>query len=272
MIGTGLLSAGCATAGLLVAWPRVETVVSMRLGMADVDDRDTGGQRRSLLTVGALVMGVVIIATWVDALSHLIVAFTLAGAAFAVRQLWGQHQSRQRRERTRNQIAEAFYALTSELESGIQADRALASVARDWPDFLPMAAASRLGSDVPAAMRRAAAAPGRDYLSRLAAAWEISLRTGASQARLLDRIGHTLREERELQREVAANLAPARATAQLLAVLPLFGLALGSGMRGNIVQVLVGSLIGAGCLAAGVALACTGMFWVERIAAKAERT
>lgn len=267
-----LISAVCASAALLVAWPKPETVVSIRLGVSDAADGDLARRRSPPVAIGLLIVGVVVLASWVDALSQLIAALAMLVVAVAARHLWRQNRIRVRRELTRSQMAEAFDALTSELESGIQPARALTSVARDWPDFAPMASAARIGSDVPATMRNIAARPGYESLSRLAAAWELSARTGAAQGQLLDRIGHTLREERELQREVAANLAPARATAQLLAVLPLFGLALGSGMRGDILGVLTGTLVGAGCLASGVALACAGMFWVEHIATKAERT
>ena len=50
------------------------------------------------------------------------------------------------------------------------------------------------------------------------------------------------------------------------------GLPLGSGMGGDPVGLLTGTWIGVTCLAAGCALACLGITWVERIAAAAERT
>ena len=52
----------------------------------------------------------------------------------------------------------------------------------------------------------------------------------AALAVVLDRIGVGLRDEEEARAEVAASLAPARATAKLLAGLPVFGLALGMSM------------------------------------------
>lgn len=75
-----------------------------------------------------------------------------------------------------------------------------------------------------------------------------------------------------MEREVQSGVAPARATGRLMAMLPVVGLALGSGMGSDPVALLTGTVPGGLCLAAGSACACAGVAWVNRIAATAERT
>ena len=74
------------------------------------------------------------------------------------------------------------------------------------------------------------------------------------------------------RREVVAALEPPRATARLLALLPVFGLLLGTGIGADPWGFLVGTPVGVGCLAAGCALGLAGLTWVERLADGAERS
>ncbi len=264
-----LLSATFVTAAVLVIWPRPETLLCCRLGLIDFTPVRVSGKVMAG-GVSALTACVAVVA-FGDQFSHVVVAATGGGAAWA-----GWYFHRQRRERNtrdlwRAEVAEAIDALTSELESGVIASRALRSIARDWPFFASAASASQLGGDVAEALRIAARQPGAEALNRLAAAWQISDRAGSSQADILDKIGESLRDERDLAREIAAGLAPSRATARLLAALPALGLLLGSGVRGDSLHVLVGTTIGALCLAAGVVLAIVGIGWVEHLATNAEQ-
>jgi tight adherence protein B len=130
--------------------------------------------------------------------------------------------------------------------------------------------AARLGGDVPSTLRTLARRPGNEPLQQVAAGWEVAYRTGAGLAGVLDRLACVLRDDEEVRREVAANLASPRATAVMLAMLPVFGIALGTAIGADPAGVLLGSLPGAVCLATGCLLALTGLFWVERITARAE--
>ena len=265
------LSAACLTLGLLTLWPGPAAIVRWRLGdPAAVDVGRTPWSNR-LVRLLAVVAGSAVVIGVGGPAHRLIVGGTVVGVVGAAWHFRRIRRARTQREMLRADMAEAIDALTSELESGILATRALASVASDWPILSPAASASRLGGDVAAAIRMAADRPGAEALDRLAAAWEISERTGAAQADVLDRMGRGLRDERELQREITAGLGPSRATARLLAGLPVLGLALGSGIRGESLHILFGTLTGSLCLAAGVFLACAGLAWVEHIASAAER-
>lgn len=160
--------------------------------------------------------------------------------------------------------------MSAELRAGILPQRALQGLAPEFPFLTAAARAADLGGDVPAALRAAADESGAELLAELSGAWLVAERAGAPLSRVLDRLEETARGELEIEREVESGLAPARATGRLMAVLPVFGLALGSGMGGDPVAVLTGTYPGVLCLAAGCALACVGVAWVERIASSAE--
>ncbi|MBX6769235.1 MAG: type II secretion system protein, partial [Actinomadura rubrobrunea] len=61
-----------------------------------------------------------------------------------------------------------------------------------------------------------------------------------------------------------------KATARLLAGLPLLGLAMAAALGANPVAFLFGTIPGLGCLVAGIALDVLGMWWTSRLAQAAE--
>jgi tight adherence protein B len=201
---------------------------------------------------------------------HVILVATIAGVAvFGVRQ-WRASAHRTRLRERRRLVSEAIGLMSAELRAGILPQRALTGLAAEFDVLAPAAHAAELGGDVPAALRLAADETGAELLGELAGAWLVAERSGAPLARVLDRLEETARGDLELEREVESGLAPARATGRLMAVLPVFGLALGSGMGGDPVAILTGTYPGVLCLASGCALACAGVAWVERIAIGAE--
>lgn len=202
--------------------------------------------------------------------SYVIVAATATGAGFfALRQV---RLSRLRRAalRIRAQTTAALDLLAAELRAGILPAHALAALADEAPALRPAAAAAAHGGDVVAALLVASAEPGAGALADLAGAWHVADRAGAPLADVLDRVATTVRDDAEVDRDVQAEAAPARATGRLMAVLPLLGLSLGAGMGADPLHVLTRTVAGASCLAGGLALACVGIAWVDRIVASAE--
>lgn len=95
-------------------------------------------------------------------------------------------------------------------------------------------------------------------------------RSGAPAAAVLDRVEQDLRARDRQRREVAAQLAGARATAVLLSALPLLGIGLGAAMGADPVPVLFGTGRGQVALLVGVGLDVLGLLWTARIVARAE--
>jgi tight adherence protein B len=105
----------------------------------------------------------------------------------------------------------------------------------------------------------------------LGAAWRLSEQTGAPLADVLDRLTAGLRQELEVEAEVEASLAAPRATARLLAGLPLVGVALGELIGARPVAVLLGTPLGRGCALGGLLLAAAGQVWTRALVARVVR-
>lgn len=236
VVGTGLVVIGVVVIG--VVGTAVVVVLGLTVGPAAV-----GPMVRGTAPVGALVLA--------------------AGAAFG----WWLVTRRRSREQALTRAArvlEACELLAAELAAGLPPGRALARAAAAEPLLGRAAAAERLGADVVAALRDTAGRPGAAGLARLAAAWELAETIGQPLAPAVRSAAATLRRQLATDRVVAAELASARATARLLALLPVLALVLGgtSGTWGF----LLGSPAGIACLAVGVGLGAVGLAWIERIA------
>ncbi len=190
--------------------------------------------------------------------------------ALVLRRLVARGRSRTARHSSQLAVIGLCDALAAELRAGTSAARAIEDACGHRPDWSPLLVTAHLGGDVADSLRDLATRPGQRGLAAVAAAWEISARSGLALADVLDRLGDALRDEQDARGEVTATLAPSRATAKMLAVLPVFGLALGSSMGARPLHILLTTPLGLGCLAGGVLLALLGVLWVERIADAAE--
>jgi tight adherence protein B len=177
---------------------------------------------------------------------------------------------RRRETRRADQRAELVLAtceaMAADLAAGQPPLHALRRSAEDWRELDGAARAGDLGGDVPTALRELAALPGAGQLRTLAASWEVAHHTGSGLADAVGRAARTIRSERRTARLVAAELAAARATARMLAVLPVGVLLMGVGVGGDPVGFLLGTTVGLGCLVAGLLLCWTGLTWLDRIA------
>lgn len=199
---------------------------------------------------------------------RLVLALLLAGIAAAVAQHVVRARERAAAERRAEQVLLCCEGIAADLAAGQPPGRALERAAADWPELAPVAVAAELGADVPASLRRLAELPGAGQLTVVAAAWQVAHRSGSGLASAVGRAARSLGDERSTRRLVGGHLASARATARMLAVLPLIIMALGSGLGGDPVGFLVDTPLGLGCLTIGAALAHLGVLWLDRIAAK----
>ncbi|MDN5851767.1 MAG: type II secretion system F family protein [Actinomycetia bacterium] len=226
--------------------------------------------RRPVAVIAAVVVSVALVVRLGDRPHVIVTALSGCAIAYAAVALRRRGARRTRRHQRQAETVDICDAFVSELASGSPPPRMLAHVAIDWPFLEPAARTADLGGDVAQGLRSLATEPGRAALADIAAAWELSVRSGAGLAGVLDRLSRALRADDEARQEVIASLAAPRATSRVLALLPAFGLALGSGLGGDPVGVLFGTMLGALCLAVGSGLAIGGLFWVEHIADAAE--
>lgn len=200
-------------------------------------------------------------ATWA------VIAFAVSAVLVTALLVWRQHRQRAAARATAAAVAGACQLLAGLLRVGHVPAAALRVAARDSPILAEAAAVQQVGGAVGPPLRRAGRRPGGTGLVELGVAWEVAERTGASLSATLDSLAQRLTAAREVSDIVAAELSAPRATGRLLAVLPAAGLVLGYGLGGDPLAFLTGSPPGQLSLAAGVALACAGVFWTERIAA-----
>ncbi|MFG1915855.1 hypothetical protein [Micromonospora sp. NPDC048898] len=132
-----------------------------------------------------------------------------------------------------------------------------------------LAADLRAGLPVQRAIE--AATDGRDNSDRLrqltAAAVRLADRTGAPLAELVERIEADARAADRGLAAAAAQAAGARATAWLLAALPVGGIGLGYGIGVDPLAVLLHSSVGGSCAVLAVVLQVVGLLWAERLGA-----
>ncbi len=191
--------------------------------------------------------------------------------ALACGQAWSRRRGARARDEERASAAEVLAVLGAELRAGRQPPDALEAAA--GVALGPLAATlgaaatgARVGGDPGATLLRSAgtsAVP--DLLRGLAACWQVCGTTGSSLAAAVDRLADALRAEGVQRLAVDAELAGPRATALLLAVLPLAGIALAAGLGARPVHVLLDTPLGLGCLAGGLGLDLLGLWWTERI-------
>lgn len=115
-----------------------------------------------------------------------------------------------------------------------------------------------------------AAQPGAEGLRLLAACWRVGSERGGTLATVLDGLASALRDEETQRQEVSVQLAGPRATARLLAALPLLGLAMAAALGAHPIPFLFGTLPGLACLTTGTTLNATGLYWTRHLSKSAE--
>lgn len=203
---------------------------------------------------------------------------TVAAAALVIGAVAARRRQADRRARRRSEAAalrDALDVLVGELRVGAHPVRAFGVAAGEVEG--PVAAALRgvasrghLGGDVAAGLRAAAgtsALPG--HWERLAVCWHLAQTHGLAIATLMRAAQRDIAERERFSAKVDAGLAGARATAAILAALPVFGIALGQLIGAESLRFLLSGGSGGWLLVIGVSLCCLGLWWSERIASGA---
>jgi tight adherence protein B len=198
---------------------------------------------------------------------------TVAGAAALTRSRRARTAAAARREE-RARAVEACVALAGELRAGRSPADALAAAAElaTGPCASALRAAGgavRLGGDPVASLRPPPGCAVPEVLRALAACWTVCAGSGSGLASAVERLEDGLRAEQAQRRAVDAELAGPRATAGLLAVLPVGGLLLAAGLGADPLEVLLTTPLGLLCLTVGLALDGLGVWWTGRLVASA---
>jgi len=216
-------------------------------------------------------LAVVGLGAWVVPRGWWVPLALLGCGCLAARALWRRRVESRLAEHRAARLAEVCDLLAAELSAGRTAEAALHEAASAWPELRSVADTCRLGGDVPTALRDVARLPGADGLRLLAAAWQVSQRLGAGLAGSTRRVADAVRRDQATRRVVAGELASARATARLVAGLPLVALLMGSGAGGDPWSFLLRAPPGWVCLAGGLGLGFAGLWWIEALAREVDR-
>ena len=173
----------------------------------------------------------------------------------------------------RRRALEAMAVLSADLRTGRSPAEALAAAAEaacggTATALASAAAAARVAGDVPGALV-AADCVVPEILRALAACWSVTAVSGSGLAAGVERLEEGLRAAAVQRRAVESELAGPRATAALLAVLPVAGVLLATALGADPVHVLLHTPVGLVCLLAGLGLDVLGLAWTRRLVARA---
>ena len=198
-------------------------------------------------------------------------------AAVAVALLIGMAALRRRRRRQDRQRTGEGQALAAALEvwwascgsgrirCGPLASRPTRQAVRSAARCAAVAARALLGADVAGGLQTMAAAAAPTHWERLAVCWRLAAEHGLAMSTLMRAAQRDIVERQRFTARVEAGLAGARATAAILAGLPVLGVLLGQLIGARPLAFLLGGGIGGALLVLGVLLICLGLAWSERI-------
>src|SRR5277367_331743 len=186
-----------------------------------------------------------------------------------------------RRRRSRRGMDEsreletAIGVLVGELRVGAHPAQAFAVAAEETagPDAdscRAVAARARLGADVTAGLRTVAetsALPAQ--WDRLAVCWQLAGEHGLAMSTLMRAAQRDIAERQRFSGHVMSGMAGARATAAILASLPVLSVVMGELMGARPVAFLLGGRLGGVLLMIGLTLVCAGLLWSDHITDRA---
>ena len=261
-----MTASALALAAALLLWPATprRTAALRRL---DAPDRRRVSTAPIAVAVGAALACAVPVTA--------VVAVALVAGTAALRR---RHRAaRRQRQRESAALQAALDVLVGELRTGVHPVNAFATAADEvsgpvHQGMSAVAARARLGADVAAGLDDAAAASHLPtHWRRLADCWRLAHAYGLSIATLMRTAQRDIVERERFSSHVDAAMAGPRATAAVLAGLPVAGIALGQLIGARPLEFLCGAGVGGWFLVVGVLLACAGLMWSDRITERALR-
>ena len=133
-----------------------------------------------------------------------------------------------------------------------------------------VAARARLGADVSAGLRNVAEASALPaQWDRLAVCWQLAADHGLAMSTLMRAAQRDIAERQRFSAHVKSAMAGARATATILASLPVLSVLMGQLIGARPVAFLLGGHAGGWLLVVGLTLVCGGLLWSDRITDRA---
>lgn len=174
-----------------------------------------------------------------------------------------------REHRQRMHVITALTALATELRAGHPPEIALVNAGGIYGVWPAAASATRFGADIAEALRVDART--NPALSALAACWQVGSVSGSGLARVVEELARSGRAGEDTRAQLDAQLASARASMRVLALLPILGIAMGTVLGAAPIPWFLGTSIGRLAFIAGVTLSGCGMWWSRRITRSVER-
>lgn len=227
-------------------------------------------QRRFSVKAAAAIVGVA------SALMLPVTVVLAAGILVATLALRGRSRSARRARTTESSALQgALDVLVGELGVGAHPVAAFDVAAREADgvvavNMAAVAARARLGADVAAGLRSAARSSRLpQHWERLALFWRLAQKHGLAIAALMRAAHRDIVERERFSGRVDAGMAGARATAAVLAGLPVLGIGLGQLIGADPLGFLLSGGVGGWLLVIGVTLACCGLLWSDHITGRA---
>jgi tight adherence protein B len=202
-----------------------------------------------------------------------VLAAAVLGTTTAVRHR--RRRSSRRAAADGRTLETALDVLVGELRVGAHPVRAFDAAADETEGpvaaaLRAVAARARLGADVAAGLRSAARSSTLPtHWERLAVCWQLASVHGLAIATLMRAAQQDIAERQRFTARVASGMAGARATAAILAGLPVLGVLLGQLIGARPLRFLLGGHAGGWLLVVGSTLACLGLLWADRITDRA---
>lgn len=135
-----------------------------------------------------------------------------------------------------------------------------------------VAARAALGADVAAGLRaEAQRSTSPRHWERLAVCWHLAQSHGLAIATLVQAAQRDIVERERFDGRVESAMAGARATAAILAGLPILGVLMGQSIGADPLRFLLSGGAGGWLLVIGSVLICSGLLWSDRITARVTR-
>ena len=252
-------------AAALLLWPGRRAVVRLPGVLTGPGRSVVGGAAGRPVVLAAALAG----AVGASLSTPLVAVLAAAGAAGGVR-AWSRRRTTAQVDASLRGLADGLGALAADLRSGRSLVAAAAAAEQACGD-------AGAGRSLVRAVRTPEAAPVEapgeiaDALARIAAATRLSTRTGCSLAAVAGAVEDDLRARARHRAELRAATAGPRASAVVLAGLPVLGLLMGSGVGADPWRVLTTTGAGQALLVGGVALEAAGLAWSHRLVERALR-